>query len=123
MAAPRTSTPPRPTCSRRAGAIDERPATRVPGALALVFMYSRVEYKSSMRSKTSITLSEETLRAIDRYAGKKSNRSRVIEEAVRYFLAGRARAARDARDLELIDRHAAALNQELADALDYQEDL
>jgi metal-responsive CopG/Arc/MetJ family transcriptional regulator len=77
-------------------------------------------YISSMRVKTSITLPEELLRALDRSAGGLTNRSRAIEKAVRDMLEAEARAARDARDVELINRHADRLNDEAADVLGYQ---
>ena len=57
--------------------------------------------------------------ALDRVAGR-SARSRIIEAAVVEYLARRARAARDARDRELLDRQADALNEEAADALVFQ---
>jgi len=76
-----------------------------------------------MRVKTSITLSEEALKIVDRLAGRTSNRSRVIEQAIEAFAAARARSARDARDLEAINRGADALNREMAAALAFQEDL
>ena len=66
-----------------------------------------------MHVKTSITLTEETLRAVDRVAGRGANRSRVIEEAIVAWLAQRARNARNARDREILDRSAAALNEEV----------
>ncbi len=75
-----------------------------------------------MRLKTSITLPEELLRAVDRVAGRGSNRSRVIEEAIHVYLTQRARAARDARDLDILNRDADALNREVADALELQEE-
>ncbi len=75
-----------------------------------------------MRVKTSITLSEKTLRTVDQLAGKDSNRSRVIEQAVEAYAAARARSARDARDLETINRRADALNREVAEALAFQEE-
>lgn len=75
-----------------------------------------------MRVKTSITLDEQVLRAVDRIAGK-SSRSRVIEQALRRFLLERSRAARDARDREILDRHADRLNAEMADVLSYQVEL
>ena len=73
-----------------------------------------------MRVKTSVTLSREVLRALDKAAGPASNRSRLIEAAVRDYLARRARAARDARDLEILDRSADELNREARDVLEYQ---
>ena len=71
----------------------------------------------SMKVKTSITLAEETLQAIDRMAGANSNRSRVIERAVLEFLQRQERAERDARDLTILNRAADRLNREMADVL------
>lgn len=72
-----------------------------------------------IKVKTSITLSEDLLRAVDELA-KSSSRSEVIERAVRDFLAARARAARDARDLEIMNRLADTYNVETADLMTYQ---
>ena len=76
-----------------------------------------------MRVKTSITLSSETLRAIDAARDDRLNRSQLIEQAITYFLAERARAARDARDREILDRVADDLNEQVAEALHFQADL
>lgn len=75
-----------------------------------------------MRVKTSVTLSGETIRALDKAAGPNSNRSRLIEEAVRDYLARRQRAAREARDLAILNRSADRLNREVRDVLEYQAD-
>jgi metal-responsive CopG/Arc/MetJ family transcriptional regulator len=72
-----------------------------------------------MKVKASITLSHELLRAVDELA-KSSSRSEVIEHALRDFLAARARAQRDARDIEIMNKHADAYNLETADLLSYQ---
>jgi len=72
-----------------------------------------------MKVKASITLSDELLRAVDELA-KSSSRSEVIEDALREFLAARARAMRDARDVEIMNKHADAYNLETADLLSYQ---
>jgi metal-responsive CopG/Arc/MetJ family transcriptional regulator len=72
-----------------------------------------------MKVKTSVTLSEDLLRAVDDLA-RSSSRSEVIERAVRDFLAARARAARDARDLEIMNERADAYNVETADLMTYQ---
>jgi metal-responsive CopG/Arc/MetJ family transcriptional regulator len=72
-----------------------------------------------MKVKASITLSDDILRAVDELA-KSSSRSEVIEDAVRHFLAARARMERDARDLEVMNKHADAYNLETADLLSYQ---
>jgi predicted transcriptional regulator len=73
-----------------------------------------------MRVKTSITLSPETLEAIDQFAGDSSNRSRVIERAVLEFVERQRRAMREKRDLEILNRLADKLNLEAEDVLAYQ---
>ena len=72
-----------------------------------------------MKVKVSVTLSEETVGALDR-AAQGSNRSRLIEEAVRDHLGRRARAEREAKDLEILNRSAGALNREMEDVLRFQ---
>ena len=73
-----------------------------------------------MRMKTSVTLDKDVVVALDREAGDSSSRSRLIERAILEFLDRRRRAARDARDLEILNRNARRLNEEMADVLDYQ---
>ena len=73
--------------------------------------------------KTSVTIDERVLKAIDKVTTKTRSRSRLIEDAAREFLARRARAARESRDLEILDRSAEALNREMADVLAYQADV
>ena len=72
-----------------------------------------------MKVKASITLSEDLLRAVDELA-RSSSRSEVIEHALRDFFAARARAERDARDLEIMNAQADAYNVETADLMTYQ---
>ncbi len=76
-----------------------------------------------MKVKTSITLSPETLRAIDEIAGELRSRSRIIELAVLEFIERRRRADRDTRDLEILNRSADALNEEVEDILGYQVEM
>jgi metal-responsive CopG/Arc/MetJ family transcriptional regulator len=73
-----------------------------------------------MKLKTSVTLSEDVVKALDRTAQKGESRSQVLERLVREGLAARARRAADERDRALIDRHARALNAEAEDTLRYQ---
>ena len=73
-----------------------------------------------MKEKTSITLSKEVLTGIDRVAGSKQSRSAFIEAVLLQYLRQRARAQRDARDLEIINRNADELNAEAEDVLRYQ---
>ncbi len=72
-----------------------------------------------MKVKASITLSEDVLQAVDDLA-MSSSRSEVIEHALRDFLAARARMVRNARDIEIMNKHADAYNLETADLLSYQ---
>jgi metal-responsive CopG/Arc/MetJ family transcriptional regulator len=76
-----------------------------------------------MKEKTSITLSKEVLSGIDRIAGSKQSRSAVIEAVLQQHLRQRARAQRDARDLEIINRNAKQLNRDAVDGLEYQAPL
>ncbi len=75
---------------------------------------------SSMKGKTSITLSGEVLAGIDRLAGSKHSRSAFIERVLRRYLRECARAAVQARDLERIDAASERLNTEAADVMEYQ---
>lgn len=77
----------------------------------------------SMRVKTSITIDERVLKAIDKATTKTRSRSRLIEDAAREFLTRRARAARESRDREILDSSADALNREMEDILRYQADV
>jgi metal-responsive CopG/Arc/MetJ family transcriptional regulator len=73
-----------------------------------------------MKEKTSVTLSKEVLTGIDRVAGSKQSRSAFIEGVLQQYLRQRARAQRDARDVEIINRNAARLNRDAEDGLDDQ---
>ena len=76
-----------------------------------------------MKVKTSITLSEELIRAMDALSSQYGTRSALIERAVRDFLATAAQHQRETRDLEILNRRAEALNAEAADVLSYQAEL
>jgi len=73
-----------------------------------------------MKVKTSITLSGELLDLIDRHIDEFHSRSEFLERAGREFLARRARAETDRRDLQIINRRARSLNAETEDVLGYQ---
>jgi metal-responsive CopG/Arc/MetJ family transcriptional regulator len=81
----------------------------------------RSEYIGSMKVKTSITLSEELLKAADKRAKQqRRTRSDFIEAAVRAFIRQLIRDERNARDLEIINENADFLNREANDVLEYQ---
>ena len=74
-----------------------------------------------MKVKTSVTLSEELLKIVDKRAKRaKTNRSDFIEQAVWIVVGQLIRAEQNARDLEILNRHADRLNAEAEDALSYQ---
>ena len=76
-----------------------------------------------MKVKTSITLSEDVLKAINRLIGRNGNRSRLGEEAIRRFLSENARMKLNENDLLILNRRASELNREALDVLQYQVDL
>ena len=74
-----------------------------------------------MKVKTSITMSEDLLKVIDKRAAQdRKNRSDFIEAAVRAFIGQSIRDEQYARDLEIINRRADCLNEEASDVLAYQ---
>jgi metal-responsive CopG/Arc/MetJ family transcriptional regulator len=75
-----------------------------------------------MKVKTSVTLSEELLRAIENEV-KQENRSSFIEEATWSYLRAIQRGARDREDLKAIEKYAEELNAEALDVLEYQDQL
>jgi metal-responsive CopG/Arc/MetJ family transcriptional regulator len=77
-----------------------------------------LEYGYLVRVKTSITLPENLLRRLDRVD---SNRSALLERAAIAYLAQLDRLQRDRKDTDIINRHAARLNREAKDTLEYQQ--
>ncbi|TVR34007.1 MAG: hypothetical protein EA404_03550 [Spirochaetaceae bacterium] len=73
-----------------------------------------------MKVKTSVTLSEELLAAIAQETDTK-NRSVLIEEAAWHYLRSRRRAERQKREVERINGHVDALNEEALDVIDFQD--
>jgi metal-responsive CopG/Arc/MetJ family transcriptional regulator len=76
-----------------------------------------------MKLKTSVTLSEDVVKRLDRAKRRGESRSEAIERLLRESLHAEARRAADLRDLALINAHAEQLNAEADDALGYQADL
>ena len=73
-----------------------------------------------MKVKTSITLDEEVVAAIEAIAGEGESRSRTIERLLRQSLSARKRAEIDDRDRDIINAHADELAAEALDVLGYQ---
>jgi len=76
-----------------------------------------------MKVKTSITLSDDILKTVDKYSGSYKNRPQCIEVALRAFVAQLDREERDARDLEILNRRAGHLNEEAAGVLSFQVEI
>ncbi len=76
-----------------------------------------------MKVKTSITLSEDILEAVDKHSKPDKTRSELIETAVRGFINQLERNEINSRDLSIINKYSKRLNKEAADVLHYQVDL
>src|SRR5258706_15143675 len=83
----------------------------------------QTEYSCGMKIKTSITLSDELIKAIDKYGKAYSTRSEFIETAIWAFIGQIIRDRQNARDIEIINRNADRLNAEAQDVLAYQVQL
>ena len=73
-----------------------------------------------MKLKTSVTLDERVIAAVEEAALQGESRSRVIERLLRQSLVALKRAADDKRDRDIINVHADELNEEAFDVLGYQ---
>ena len=73
-----------------------------------------------MKVKTSITLSEDILEAMDQQSALHKNRSEFIESAIRAYLAQLHREKRDTSDSAILNQHADRLNAEAAEVLAFQ---
>jgi len=76
-----------------------------------------------MKVKTSITLSEDLIKEMDKLLNPSGNRSAFIEKALRDYLSAKTREMREAQDLEILNRKAGSLDKETRDALSYQVEL
>ena len=74
-----------------------------------------------MKVKTSITLSKEILDLIEKNIEKTENRSRFIENAIRYYMKHYQQSIRDAKDLSILNENYQKLNKEAEDVLDFQD--
>ena len=75
-----------------------------------------------MKLKTSITLEQEVITAVDEAAREGESRSQVIERLLRQSFSARERVKIDKRDRNIINEHADELNEEAVDVLAYQTD-
>ncbi len=76
-----------------------------------------------MKSKTSITLSEDILAGVKRATRRGESRSETIERLLRERLNDESTRRAREREVVLLNRHADHLNVEALDVLAYQEDV
>jgi metal-responsive CopG/Arc/MetJ family transcriptional regulator len=76
-----------------------------------------------MKTKTSITLSEELLEKIDHMIKGHKNRSSFIEQALRHYITSQEREQRNRADLEILNERVDSLNREASDVISYQVEL
>ncbi|MCX6377819.1 MAG: ribbon-helix-helix domain-containing protein [Armatimonadetes bacterium] len=76
-----------------------------------------------MKSKISVTLTDDLVRGIEEHVKEFKSRSDLIEEAVQRFLTHLERKEAEERDIEIINRRADFLNAEAEDFLELQETL
>lgn len=73
-----------------------------------------------MKTKTSLTLSEDLLKTLDKMSGPTVSRSAFIERILREFIERPGKVRRNAQEVAAINRHVAHLNAEMSDALSFQ---
>ena len=73
-----------------------------------------------MKVKTTVSLSGEVVRLIDRHHREFKSRSAFLELAARQMLSHLALSESDRHDLEILNQRADALNAEAEDVLAYQ---
>jgi metal-responsive CopG/Arc/MetJ family transcriptional regulator len=61
--------------------------------------------------------------AIDAILDKSTNRSALIEVALRAYLAQKAKESREDKDLKILNKNSERLNREAEDVLSYQVEL
>lgn len=77
-------------------------------------------YNGSMKVKTSITLSEDILRTMDKRLSDFKNRSDFIEQAIKSYIEKLKKDEQDVKDLAILNKEADRLNKEAEDVLSYQ---
>ena len=74
-----------------------------------------------MKTKTSVSLSDDLLKLIDGVVEGENRRSAFIEEAVKAYLEVLKRHKRDRKDLQTINRLSERLNREAHEVLSFQK--
>ncbi len=85
------------------------PPSRGLSARRLGDLRRTLDSRDARKTKTSISVSGELLRAADLVGGP-DRRSALIERALRHYLEAVLRRARHAHDLAVLDAHAESIN-------------
>jgi metal-responsive CopG/Arc/MetJ family transcriptional regulator len=70
--------------------------------------------------KISVTLPEDLLKSVDEIVGKSQKRSKVIETALRDYVAKESRKELNRRDIEIINKNADLINKQVEETLEFQ---
>ena len=73
-----------------------------------------------MRVRTSVTLPKDLLVKIDALAGKKHQRSAIVESALRDYVAKENGGKLNTRDIEIINKNADLINKQVEEILEFQ---
>jgi predicted transcriptional regulator len=74
-----------------------------------------------MKIKTSITLSENLVKEIDKFLGRKGNRSALVEQALRDYLTAKKQQVRYIKDFKILHQRADELNTETQEVLSHSD--
>jgi len=80
-------------------------------------------YLGGMKTKTSVSLSDDVLKLIDEVEEGENQRSAFIEKAVKAYAEVVKRHHRDRKDLQILNRLSEKLNREAQEVLSFQKDI
>jgi metal-responsive CopG/Arc/MetJ family transcriptional regulator len=70
--------------------------------------------------KISVTLPQDLLKSVDELVGKTRKRSKIIEKALRDFVAKEKRSGLNKCDIEIINKNADLINKQVEETLEFQ---
>ncbi len=73
-----------------------------------------------MKVRTSVTLPKDLLIEVDALAGKQNKRSKIVESALRDYLAKKNDRESNKRDIEIINKNADLINKQVEETLKFQ---
>lgn len=70
--------------------------------------------------KISVTLPQDLLKSVDEIVGKTRKRSKIIEKALREYVAKENRKELNRDDIEIINKNADLINKQVEETLEFQ---